>query len=88
LDKNNQPLSTTDIKLFRYNVCRLKNELSKNSEISDVLDTYATIQKWAMEVYCQSDTVKIGKKLLIQLRMEKETEKAYEAYLFWSTVSQ
>ncbi|MDM8560696.1 hypothetical protein [Candidatus Parabeggiatoa sp. HSG14] len=85
LDKNNKPLTTNDMKLFRYNACMLKNELSGNSQISDILDAYAIIQKWAMDIYCQSDTVRIGKKLLIQSRMEEEIEKAYEDDLFWST---
>jgi len=86
LDKNNKHFVATDIKLFRYNACMLKNELTRNSEISDILDAYATIQRWAMDIYCQSDTVRVGKKLLTQSRMEEETEKAYEDYLFWATV--
>jgi hypothetical protein len=85
LDNQNQPLVTTDLKLFRYNVCMRKSELNENSQIQQILDSYAMIQKWAMDVYCQSDTVRVtSAELLIQTQMKKEAAQAYENYLFWS----
>ena len=83
---------TTDIKLFRYNVCILKSELNhkfklnyKELHVSDILDTYAIVQQWAMNVYCKSDLSKpTSEELLIQKIMKKEAARAYENYLFWS----
>ncbi|MDM8562052.1 hypothetical protein QUF54_01725 [Candidatus Marithioploca araucensis] len=85
LDKNNKPLMMTDIKLFRYNVCMLESELDVDSKVSSVTDAYATIQKWAMDVYCKSDLSRVTPESLpIQEIMIEAAARANERYLFWS----
>jgi len=86
LNKNNNPLTTTNIKLFRYNVCMLKSELDSRLndntlEVQYAVDTYATVQEWAMDVYCKSD---LSMATAIQDVMKREAAQAHEHYLFWS----
>lgn len=86
LDKNKHLTEKMDIWLFRYHVCRLESELDSKLndntlEIQYAVDTYATIQQWAMEVYCKSD---LSMATAIQEIMKKEAAQAYNNYLFWS----
>lgn len=86
LDKNNNPLTTTNIKLFRHNVCMLKSELDSRLndntlEVQYAVDTYATIQEWAMDVYCKSD---LSMATATREIMKEEAAQAYDHYLFWS----
>ena len=86
LDKNKKTLKkTTDIKLFRYHVCMLTSELDMQDKVSDIVDTYAVIQSWAMEVYCKSDLSRVTpEELAIQKIMREEAAQAYDNYSFWS----
>ncbi len=86
LDKNNNPLTTTNIRLFRYNVCMLKSELDSRLndntlEVQYAVDTYATIQQWAMDVYCKSD---LSMATATRDIMKEEAAQAHDHYLFWS----
>jgi DNA-binding ferritin-like protein len=86
LDKNNNPLITTNIKLFRHNVCMLKSELDSRLndntlEVQYAVDTYATIQQWAMDVYCKSD---LSMATATREIMKEEAAQAHDHYLFWS----
>jgi len=88
LDKNNKHLTETDIRLFRHNVCVLKSELDSKLydntlEIQEAVDTYATVQQWAMDVYCKSD---LSMATAIQEIMKKEAAQAYDNYSFWSKI--
>ena len=60
----------------------LNSRLNDNTlEVQYAVDTYATIQEWAMDVYCKSD---LSMATATQDVMKKEAGQAHDHYLFWS----
>jgi len=64
----------------------LDSRLNDNTlEVQYAVDTYATIQQWAMDIYCQNDPSRVtSEELAIQKIMKEEAAQAHDHYLFWS----